>query len=282
MRNRFISLALVLVLLLAAVFSATMVADWSAEPETHTELVASLDAKISTVMKLAATSTMASAGVSAMPGDTASGIAEKLADLSGIFLVILCVLYSEKFLVCFVGLAAFRYILPLALLLVAGSLIPRFGTLRAAGVKLVIFALVLFLAIPFSIRLSDSIYGIYEESVSDTLSTAEKLGSDLSGMSSEEAEDSTLWEKMGMSVRGVTDKAANTFNRLLESIAILLVTTCVIPLLGLVIVVWLIKLLFGVDLSPAFREGAQGAFRRGRPPRSEEEHHAEEDEFAYR
>ena len=47
-------------------------------------------------MKLTAASTAASAAVSALPGDTGSAIAEKLADLTSDFLIVLCAIMLEK------------------------------------------------------------------------------------------------------------------------------------------------------------------------------------------
>ena len=63
-------------------------------------------------MKLTAASTAASAAVSALPGDTGSAIAEKLADLTSDFLIVLCAIMLEKYLLTITGYAVFRFILP--------------------------------------------------------------------------------------------------------------------------------------------------------------------------
>ena len=79
-------------LVLIAVVSMLLVADWAMDPAAHSEIIASIDDKTATVLRLTATSTLASAGISAIPGDAATPIAEKLADFSEYFLLILCVL----------------------------------------------------------------------------------------------------------------------------------------------------------------------------------------------
>ena len=74
-------LALSLLILLAVV-SFVFIADKASAPETHRPTVASIDEKVDTVMKLTATATLASVGISAIPDDTATPIAEKLTDFT--------------------------------------------------------------------------------------------------------------------------------------------------------------------------------------------------------
>ena len=101
-------------LILLAVVSCLFLADKAMAPATHNKTIASIDDKTVTVLKLTATSTVASAAISAIPGDTATPIAEKLADFTEYFLLILCVLYSEKYLLTIMGAGTFRILIPLA------------------------------------------------------------------------------------------------------------------------------------------------------------------------
>ena len=48
---------------------------------------------------------------------------------------------------------------------------------------------------------------------------------------------------------GGLDAAENFLNTLVESLAVLVVTSCIIPILVLIIFVWIIKKLIEVDLS---------------------------------
>ena len=45
------------------------------------------------------------------------------------------------------------------------------------------------------------------------------------------------------------DQGAQIINRFVESIAVFIVTSCIIPILVLAFVLWLIKLLFGVKIA---------------------------------
>ena len=102
------------VLLLVAILSITVVGKYVSAPENHQKTIASLDEKKQTVMELTAASTVTSALITLLPGDTATPIAEKMADVSGYLLVVLCAIYLEKYLVTITGYVAFTYLIPIA------------------------------------------------------------------------------------------------------------------------------------------------------------------------
>lgn len=84
------------ILLLVAILSITVIGKYASAPENHQKTIASLDEKKQTVMELTAASTVTSALITLLPGDTATPIAEKMADVSGYLLVVLCAIYLEK------------------------------------------------------------------------------------------------------------------------------------------------------------------------------------------
>lgn len=238
-------------LVLVAILSMFVVAPKVAQSDYTASIIHSIDEKAETVLKLSASSTLASVGVSAIPGDTATPIADKLADLTKYFLLILCVLYTEKYLLTLIGVGFFKYLVP-ALCLI--SIILVFwspAALTRARRKLLAFGLVALLAIPTGILISDSIYGQFESSIGDTLATAEELNAKTEGLSQAD-NDATYIEKwlnkISETASGLTDKAANALNRFIESIAVLIVTTCIIPVLILLLFIWLTKLIFGVEI----------------------------------
>ena len=102
------------VLLLLAVVSFLFVADYATDAGNHATTLAAVDNKAETVLKLSAASALASAGISAIPGDTATPVAEELADFTTYFLLVLCVLYAEKYLLAMTGAGAFKVLIPLS------------------------------------------------------------------------------------------------------------------------------------------------------------------------
>ena len=241
------------VLLLVAVVSFFYVGDWAMDPDTHAEIIASLDSKVETVLKLTGASTVASAGISAIPGDTATPIAEKLADFSEVFLVILCVLYAEKYALAIIGAATFKILIPAACVLVGISIFSESALWRRLAVKFTVFGLIIFILIPVSIRVSDLIYATYDDSINNTISAAEQMASDTS-LIADAQEDSgvidSILSGISDSVSGLTERAANTLSRFVETLAVMIVTSCIIPLLVVVFFVWVAKILTGVNFMP--------------------------------
>lgn len=101
--------ARIIIPFIIALISIFGVSRAAASPEFHAKTIESLDEKRNTVMELTAASTAASAAITLIPGDTATPIAEKLADLSTYFLVVLCAIYLEKYLVTITVTLHFPY-----------------------------------------------------------------------------------------------------------------------------------------------------------------------------
>lgn len=238
------------VLLLIAVVFALPIADMASSPSTHGALIASIDEKVQTVMKLTSSCTVASVGISAIPGDTASPIAQKLADLSFYFLLILCVLYTEKYMLTVIGLAAFRVLIPCACVLGMASLFKTMRGCRKLAVQVAVLALALYVAIPAAIGLSDFVYRNYEDSFSATLESAEELTQQTSQLTQADGDKgiiSSILNQLSESALSLSNKAASILSRFVETVAVLMVTSCVLPLLGLVFILWVVKLMMGSD-----------------------------------
>ncbi len=236
-------------LLLLAVVSFFPVANWATEVKQHTDTIASIDGKIDTVMKLSAASALASAAVSAIPSDTATPIAEELADFTTYFLLALCVLYSEKYLLTVLGFAAFKVLIPFGLVCLGASLFQKQKILIQLAFKLVFIGLAIYFVIPLSMRISDMIYRVYDTAIQETLVEAEDLDEEASSYDWTDLGDGPIWNIAGHAAREFKDKAVSALNRFLQSLAVMIVTACIIPLLVLLFFLWLIRQLTGVDLA---------------------------------
>ena len=254
--------ALAALLVLAALLSIFAVGKRASDPAYHQASIDALAEKQETVLELTAASTAASAAITLLPGDAATPIAEKLADLSGYFLIVLCAIFLEKYLLTVMAGAAFRVLLPLACLLLAASLFFCRDTLRALSKKLALFALAVVLIIPTSIFLSDSIETTYRASIDATvesaMQTTEAIGKATDENADSEAKGglsglfSKVTEGVSSAATAAVDKLKHVLNDFLEALAVMLVTSCLIPVLVLVFFVWLLKLFLGVD-APAPR-----------------------------
>lgn len=240
--------------LILALISMLVLTRISTSRDFHAKTIAALDDKKSTVMELTAASTAASAALTLLPGDTATPIAEKLADLSTYFLIVLCAIYVEKYLVTMTGYAAFLILIPLGCIMYAAGI--GFGrhTWERIARKLALFGIAIALVIPVSVKVSDLIEHTYQSSIQETVDAAKKATQEIQS-SSEGQQDSDSSDNRGVlsgiisgiknGVSDISDKVESVLNNFIEALAVMLVTSCVIPVLVLVFFFWLAKSMLG-------------------------------------
>ena len=284
------------VLLLVAILSITVVGKYVSAPENHQKTIASLDEKKQTVMELTAASTVTSALITLLPGDTATPIAEKMADVSGYLLVVLCAIYLEKYLVTITGYVAFTYLIPIACGLWILNLAFENATVRKLAAKLAVFGLAISLVVPASVKISDLIGDTYQAQIEATIEDARNTQSILenSGVVDDTnatettgtteasetvtgnvqekennnsgsvsnifdwakdaisgAKDSVanVVENVTISTEELVQKVENSLNHFIEAVAVMIITSCVIPMLVLLLFFWMVKIVLDVDLS---------------------------------
>lgn len=242
-------------LILAGLLSVFVLSKYAASPEFHQKTIEALDEKRTTVMELTAASTAASAAITLLPGDTATPIAEKLIDLSSYFLLVVCAIYLEKYLVTMTGYAAFTVLIPMACVLLAANTFVKSGTWNRIAVKLIAFALAVFFVIPASVAVSDLIERTYESSIQHTLASAKEATEIIEDGTEDTAKEEGLLAGLTSKVSGVkesisgmTEKAEKILNDFIEALAVMLVTSCVIPILVLLFFVWITKVILGMEL----------------------------------
>ena len=264
---------LALIPIAIAMLSFFVIARFTSSTEFNAKTIQSLDDKKTTVMELTAASTAASAAITLIPGDVGTPIANKLADLSSYFLIVLCSIYLEKYLVTITGYAAFKILVPIACIFFSGYLLWRKEILRVVAQKFLLFGLAVYLVIPASVKVADMIETTYASSIESTIETAkqttdeiesetgesgqvddkssnEKSQSDSDSDSKENAGGffSGLFNKVQEGVSTATANVENVLNNFIEALAILLVTSCLIPILVLIFFVWLVKMLLGLNI----------------------------------
>jgi len=259
--------AMIAILVVIALVSFFKVADHAASPEVHKETIEALDEKRATVMDLTAASTAVSVAITMIPGDAATPIAEKLADLSTCFLLVLSAIYLEKYLVTITGYAAFKVLIPLACGVGIVAVLSRSHIAKQLAAKLAVFGIAIVLVIPASVGISNLIEDTYHSSIQSTidlaLETTEEIEEDAElNAAKQEGEKggifSELLSKVTETVSIATDKVENVLNHYLEALAVLLVTSCVIPILVLVFFVWLVKIILGVEIPAPKRDQWEG------------------------
>ena len=250
--------ALAALLVLAALLSIFAVGKRASDPAYHQASIDALAEKQETVLELTAASTAASAAITLLPGDTATPIAEKLADLSGYFLIVLCAIFLEKYLLTITSCVSFTILIPAACALGIAALFSE--KLRAALGKLawhlLLFALAIAFAIPAGVKVSSMIEDTYRASIEETIATTEDIQSATSGEADESEKSglSGLFSKVTEGITGAATAAVEqlktVLNRFIEALAVMLVTSCLIPILVLLFFAWLVKLMLGIEPPP--------------------------------
>ena len=237
--------------ILIAALSFFYLAGILSSPETYSGILRSIDDKVQTVLKLTASSTTASAGITAIPGDAGTPIAEKLADFSEYGILILCVLYAEKYLLSILGSGVFKFIIPIACVLYPLGFFRDLEGIKPILKKIAIVSLALYFVIPLSVHISDRIYDTYQASIDTTITAAEDLAEDAT-LAGSTAEDQNaiqrIWGYLSESASSFAERGAEILNRFIESLAVMIVTSCVIPLLVLFFSLWIINQVFGFSI----------------------------------
>lgn len=247
------------VVLLAAllIVSVAVFSKAAGDPARYVKTLASLDAREKTVLEMTAASAAAATAIAAVPGDATTPVADELADLASYFVVIMTVVIVEKYLVAVIGYAAYAYLIPAGCVLgIVGTLLGK-GPWKRWAIKLGVCGLLISLAIPFSMGVSELIEAKADVTFEATLDEAQQITEEINENTDEEGNFITkAWDKITGGISGLADRGEELFVDFLESIAVLLATSCVIPIAVLLAALWAIKTFFGVSFHmPASHKG---------------------------
>ncbi len=258
---------IVLCIVIALVSNIVLSKNYSSPEYTvNKKTITYLDEKKTTALELCAGATALSAAITLIPGDTGTPIAEKLTDLSGYFLIVVSAIYLEKYLLTILGALTFRWLIPAAMIAIALYFGIRRDFFWKLGVKILIFGLAVYAVIPVSVHVSQLIYNTYQESIDTTLAETENLISQTEGNAQSSTESDQNSGDEGF-FAGLVDKAKDTIeqakdtasiateqfkymlNKFIDGLAVLIVTTCLIPILVMVFFVWIVKMILGTAIT---------------------------------
>ena len=225
------------------VVSFFLIADKLGNVDFHADTINALDKSRSKVMELAAAAVASSSAITLLPGDVGTPIAQELADMSKYFLIVLCAIYLEKFLLTVTGFVAFKYVIPVACVLFIVFIASNEKIFAKIATKLFLFSLVISFTIPVSVNIARMIESNYAKENTDTVTKSAE----------EENKNSNAIEKIVNNITGnvneLLKKFENTLSSFIEAIAVLIVTSCLIPIGVLLFFLWLVKLVFSIDVN---------------------------------
>lgn len=222
-----------------------------------------IDAKKDNVLALTTSTIALSAAISALPDDTGTPVAEQLTQLSGNLGIVLAVLYLEKYLLTILGFLSFGVLGPAAFALLAASLLAhgRLSTGHALfilGVRILLVGIIAVAVVPTSVWVTQRIDETYQISISQAESEGSAEESEPAG--DESQENNTFWDNIASGaaqlvsnlkdgIKSVTDGVVEQVTNLIEGAIVMIVTSCLVPLLVLAVFLWMGHSLMGIDVS---------------------------------
>lgn len=250
-KSKIIITVLLIIIGMVSVFGITKK---TTDPEMHKKTIEALDDKKTTVLKMTASSAAASTALAAIPGDATTPVANKLADLSSYFLAILTVVFLEKYLVTLTGYVTFQFLIPIACVLLIIAVWNGKAFLKVLAAKIALFGMVIFLIIPVSMKVSTIIEETNKVSAENTMEEANELADKINNnVDSDGNILDRFIKKVKGGVSGLKVKGEALLNNFIEMIAVMLVTSCVIPIVVLMFTSWFMKILFGVQINVPFK-----------------------------
>ena len=273
------------VILAVGCISFFAVAPWAENPANYPKTMETLDSIENKAIVMTGTSIALATAAALVPGDATTPIANKLADVAGYMVIVYAAIVIEKYLLALTGSLTFKLLIPFALLLLLLRIaVPALGeriNLKRIAAKFVMIGVLLWGLGPTSATVTNLINNTYEfqygEETAVEASAAEADSeTEDSGLAEQQAENQTqkeeiagseeesfsfhkMWnsiaEKTSEAADSVKTKASTTvagfqasLSHMLEGVAVMIVTTCGIPLGVLFLFLWIIKALTGMNV----------------------------------
>lgn len=181
--------------------------------------------------------------------------------------IVLAVLYLEKYLLTILSTLAFGALIPLALGLFCAALLMHNNlstsrVMRVAGTRVLVVAAVLLFLVPTSVWVTERVDSMYQSSIEQAetdAATNQDQGQDQEPEGEKNENKGFLdslidmvtdaGEALANGAQSITDSVVAQVNNLIEGAVVMIVTSCVIPLLVLVAFLWLGHALLGIDVS---------------------------------
>ncbi len=218
--------------------------------------VESLEESRTKIMEFSGATIATSLAITALPDDFGTPLADTLADMNTYFVFIFAVIFVEKLLVLEGVKFSFAWIIPIALgLYIVGTLLFK-DSVKLFGKKLLIFGMAVVFVIPVSIHFTEKVCADYLVYVDETIEEANDGAQKVNEIMATDEDEATIFDKLSSAFKtamnGMSDLLEyfeNVIKKFVNSIAIMLVTSFVLPLIVLFIFRWLLRELFSLNLS---------------------------------
>ena len=245
----------ILILVLIGVFSFFVVTSWLPDRDFIQDSLESVEESSNTVMKFSAATLSTSLAISALPDDFATPLADSLADMNIYFIAILVMLHFEQLLIRYGVKLAFAIAIPVACGIGILSILLKKELLKGIAARVAVLGLAVALVVPCSTHITNyvaaDLTAYVENTIADTEDGADKLNEAMDGGT----EEQTIFEKLSdLFQTAINDMSnlmshfQNTIRKCMNSIAILILTNCLMPIVNFFILKWILKETFHIAI----------------------------------
>jgi len=237
-----------LCLILVAIISISVLSPLFSSPSFHSKSIEIIDNKKLNAMTMSAAVTAASVAISAIPDDVGSSVADELDDLTAVLFAVVCILYLEKYLLTIMSSISFSLLIPLSCLFFGINLYAKKEDLKIWATRFLALSFVFACIVPISAEFTAMLDETFAESINQTFDAVYRIIED----DAEADEDANVFVKFFESVKetvtDVVDAAKKMLSLFVDAVAVLTVTSCIVPLVTIIIFVCLIKTIFRVPM----------------------------------
>ena len=248
-------LAKILFMIFLMVLSLSVLTRIIPESKFVQETIQHLEESQNTIMKFSGTTIATSLSLSALPNDFASPLASTVSDLNTYFIFIFAVLFVEKLVVIEGIKIALVWMIPAACILYIAAILTSKEMFKNFAKKLLILGISIIMVIPISTHFTETVCADYLTYVDETIEEADAGVNKINELMAEENEDATFFDKLTdafkTAIRDVNDLLAyfkNVVKKCVNSVAVMIVTTFVLPMLTMLLFRWLLTELFALHL----------------------------------
>lgn len=258
-RLRLLALFLIFLLMLC---SMTCFARKFTDPQTYSKTIQSIDEKKLSVLGVSAAIAGTSTLLASVPDDATTPLANELMDLSSYLLVVVCVLVLEKSLLTVFGSVSCYVLFPIACLFAMAFIIKEKQIFISWAIKLSVLALALLCIVPVSMRISDYIYEINQVVIEQEVNEPDNVAEDTSETEPQEEQPwyKKIWNSITNTVQDVAETVTHTAQKAIDSgkdalgkftdaVSVFVIAYCAIPIFVVFLLLWLLKILFGINIS---------------------------------
>ena len=244
--------------LFLALFSIFICTKKVPETKFYNTTIECLDESRDVVAKLTAGTMGLSLVIDFLPDDYGSSLANALAGFDKYFVLLLVAIFLERIIIIEGTAMAFAYLFPAACAVYVLSFLIKREGLEIIAKKIAALAVAIVLVVPCGTHLANTLGQNYLAYVNETIDNAEQYSSAIGDelTESDENESQTLIEKFSdaissaiTSIKDIADNIKVVITKFMNSIAILIVTTCIVPAATFFFLLWIFQQLFSIDFS---------------------------------